>query len=611
MKKRTTILALLSIAAGLTLGACSPKQDSKPATPGSTGGDTSVPASESGNTDVVPTRIRITQPGTVLVGDVLKVSEIVTFTPEGANQYTVTSKNTEIATVTDNETITIVGPGATSIDITCPKPDGTEKKLGSINIKALSEEGKALQDFADSVTNRYKVTGTWDWYDDKKWEEVTAEDTLTVGDKMALVVNPNYVVDWIYGKYSAVALEKDEGNAYGYTLFDAEDNELPGNSMTDAAEELAKAASVEIGERVSSQYIDEYFVISGLLDVTDFEEVTLDNGDVHFRVTDPEKTVSLIGSLLGMSVSSFTGHSAEVWLEEGALFGEIRFDDPEDADLVSFKVVTGEAADIAVLETAVTDAEPPAPTDISALVSHLDAYKTNFALDFQVGVFTPSLQPLASTIATKYKTGTALINDDLMVYSSYGYVLDEESQQYVPGEISYDGFKVDKTTGSVYGVSTDEDGLLVAGDTAIVTNEEFKDPAAVRAATAFNVAGLTESVLSAASLALAAENVYSYTPSFDSFALGALIEEISPIGYSFAEDEDVLRYAPMGLIFDYTETRGFIRLALLLNYDGTNKIGYVIDLYAPGQVEVALGDKAAVAFGYEAAPVDPGEGGGE
>ena len=606
MKNKLVALTLIALASGLTLGACnvnggssdtpdttpdssvlpdSPDEstpDSTPDTPDSSEEDPGVPA----------TRVKITQPDLLTVGDTLNVKEIVEFTPANADVYSVVSQDEDVAVVENNEIIRIVGSGSTKVNITVPTSTGKARTLGSINIKALSQEGKALQTFADALSNHYKVTGTWDWVEGKKWADVTDGDSLVEGDLLGLVVNPNYVFDFVYGQYSAIALEKDEGNAHAYTLLDENGEALFGDGMTGTIdEELAKAASVEIGDRVSSAYIQSYFVIENLLDVTLFKEDVRDNGDVYFYTDNAVDAIGILGGLLGMNVSSFTGYRAEVWLDDGLLKGEVKFDDPSDADLFTFEVTAGEDADIAVLEDAVKNAEPPVALDVTELADHFAQFDGNFVVEWELGLFTRDgyFNPVEGFYQYN-SVGTSYYNNNTLLY---GYAKrDAETGEVDIETASYNGYQAGDA--GIFGVALDAEGVFTAGTTAL--SADIKQLNAV-----FPYGSdITKEVLEGASLTLKAEGTgykyYTYDATFDNLALGAYLENLAPLGYGFSEDSENASYIEAHIIDYGTAIQIMFLERVRLSETETAYQGVVLTVYGADTVTFGVGSTVADVF---------------
>ncbi len=563
MKKKLIALALLAAATGALTVSCGPDVDPSD-------GDSSV-------VETWATRVKITKLGTLIVGESFKLSDIVETTPAGA-KYTVegkSGKDTVYSIGADNNTITIIGSGTGAIQL----KGQTGNILGEVNITAMSEAGKALQEWCDGLSNNYLLDATWNEIEGV-WADATDATQYAESEGMGLMVTDKYVVDGTYEAYSAVALEKADGAAYGFTLLDGSGVEVNYAGGFKAA--LDGAASFELGDRADAAYIDRYFVMDGLLNVLDYTE----GDDGWFTLTDGTTSQDLVGSLFGMNVTNYTGVSAKVKLVDDVLQGTVKFDAKATVGCaIDFKLYQG--VSLPILESAVVDQEPPAKLDVTDLASHYGQFINNYQVDWECGVFTPGLQ----TYSTDNTVGVTFYTENAIVAAACGLTeegaLDTASAQVF-------GYYGDST--GLYEVSLDDEtSTIVKGDTALST--QYTSPYVVMPSASEL---FTAEVLDDASLSLAYEDAdsgmkqYSYNGSFDTAALGLLIEEVSPFGYKFySYGEDIVKYGPEGVILDLGSK---ILHSFTLNYDGTNGIGYVQQFSNAGNVENPIGKKAWEAF---------------
>ncbi|MCR5078518.1 MAG: hypothetical protein K6B65_01150 [Bacilli bacterium] len=614
MKNKYIALGLLALAGTLGLGACGGASSSEASVTSSaepTSSSETTTSEEvvtSTETEVAPTRVKITQPDIVLVGSTIKIADVCAFTPENATLYNLETSDEKVATIGDG-VINIVGPGKASVKVTVPNGDKT-KTIGTINITAMSKEGKALQDFADSVTDNYFIDATWSYYENNSWDKVTENDKFSETDVMGLVCNPNYVLDWIYHDWDEVTGEYEpgynaikiaaDGNTYGFTFADSEGNAVPSENMTSVAAELAKISSVTLTERVDPAYINLYFVISDLLDVTNWTEAANDDGSVYFYTENAELVVSTLGTLLGMDVSGYTGVYGEVSLSKsGTLDGTLKFNDSRDANQCTFSIAVGDGAKVAALEEAVKSATPPETTDVTPIVSALNAFATNnFIVDWQIGVFSKTLEPIEDYYSLN-NIGETLVDGDTMAYASFGLTdegaLDRES-------LAFGGLYTDTTNGGVYTLSANEEHLLTKGDAPVSGTESFTNPAQTQVAiNQCPIAALTETVLDAASLTLAMEGIYLYTASFDDLALGDILSGFCPFAYTgLFDDPENAPYCEgyIGL------REGVISLYIVervrLSETTSCYQGVIATISSAGEAKIDIGDNLLDAFGLNA-----------
>jgi len=622
MKKKLLIVGLLSVVAGLGIASCTTVDESSAPSTSELGpsGSESLPTT-SEDTDVVATRVKITQPGILTVGDQLVISEVLEFEPEGATIWGLESQDTDIAVVDLTAgKINIVGPGRTQVKVT----NGSGKTLGNINIVAMSEEGKALQEFIDGVTNNYRLTGTWKSASHASWADLDPDTATFESESLALVLTENYVLDWVYGAYSAVRLQADEDKGcYSYSLLDD-----AGEPLNGGAAELALVDSLELGDRASEAYINMYFVMDQILDVTQWEEVVEDDGSSHFAVAASEESdlpVELVGSAFGMQTSSFTGYGAEVKYDSESRTAHftITFDDTNvdkttqeeytDAALLEFDL-TDTNVGIAVLDDATENLLPPAPLDVSGLAEHFAAFNGNFTMEFEVGIFNSSLS-LLSNFYTYNTVGGAIVDDDTMAYYSQGFELNEEQTGVVLADPDFTSFYVNKTDGGVYLGGANENGELVNNDEPINGSAGITDPIVARTRLGiFAIESVTQAALETASLNYdETYGMYSYDATFDNLALGAILGgSLSPISYKFFDDPKNAQYI-FGYIWDSYEVDGTISLffaqRVRLSETESGYQGVYVELSKAGTSSIDVGDNLYDAFGFDRPvtpdPVDP------
>lgn len=622
MKKKTLLVAASLLLAGGTLGlaACggtpaaestvpASSADSSQTTQDSTEAESTQtqPSQESTEEDVVPTRVKITQPDTLIVGTTVKVADIVEFTPANANAYILEPKDTSIVTVTDNTAFTVIAPGKTTVAIKVQNGDKL-KTLGTIRVTALSEEGLALQNFADSISNQFAVEGLWGEVKGKTVDEVTEDDLAKVNPEFAdLVVNPNYVLDWTYGAYSGITIEAD-GNTYGYELLDEDEKALPSDDYDTLFDELGKAKSVQLTERVDANYVNLYFVVDDLLDVTAWGEDVDDDGNVYFYTEDNGIATTLLQNLYGMDVSSYYNAKATLSFDEetniltGSLAMDQTYKGSKLANFVEFTLVAGEAAKVDVLETAVKEALPPAGLDVTPLVDAFGAYTDNFIVDWEIGLFDRSeYQPIEGYM--DYNTvGRTLLDGDT---TAYAYIERSAEGELDPETVGYNGLYIDTTEGGVYNCEADEEGLLAKGD-ILTGSEEITDP--VKARTALNFCcsfGFTKETLEGASLSFdEASGIYTYNASFDLCVVSYLLASFCPFGYTdqttgnpiFAEPEDA-NYIE-GFILPLED--GTIQIGIFERVRITEELsglqGILANIHDAGNVTLDLGANLAELF---------------
>ncbi len=543
MKKKFIALTLLAVATGALAVSCDNTNDSS--------SDPSADTSSSSSSETWATRVKITQPGTLVVGDTLKISEIVTVTPEGGKYNVVVTKgvDTVVTLGDDNNTITVVGAGEAAVQL----KGSAGNVLGQISITAMTAAGKALQEFSDSLSNNYLADCTWNEIKGV-WAEYEEGTAYAASEGFGLLVTPSYVVDGTYGEFSAIALAKGDGTTYGFTLLDAKGTKLDYSKGMKIA--LAEAASVDLDARVSSAYL-ENFVIDSLLNVLDYTE----GEDGWFTSNDGTTSTTLIQNLLGMVVSSYTGVGAKVKLTDGVLTGEIKFD-YESTVGCSIEFTVKKDYKVAVLETAAAEAEPPAKTDVTDLANHYAKFVHNYKVYWECGIFDSYYDSVSSANNT---TGVTLYYENSIIFA-YKYYDDKKSQWIADAS----GYYADST--GLYFVSLNDDNEIVKETTAsyptITSVYTVKESAS---------AMFTKDLLDAATLSLADKSgtstKYSYDGSFDEVAFGLKIETVSPFQYSFYKyGGELTKYVPVGFIED---NESFISHGFVVNYDNKNGIGYV------------------------------------
>ena len=563
MKKKLTALTLLAVAAGtLVLAGC----DDTPSSDNS--GDTTS------SVEAWATSVRVTQPGTLVVGETYKLSENVT--ANGGTKYTVaitSGDGTVIKLESDGDTVTVVGAGTATIQIR----GASDKVLGNVSFKTLTENGKALQEFSDSLKNNFMVDCVWGEIE-TTWAEASEGQAYDYSGGLGLIVTENYILDAIYSvNYSAVALEKAGGAAYGYTLLDANGNELDyGHLGVEGA--VKNAASVKLGSKVSGAYITDYFVMDGLLDVLDYTE----GDDGYFTLNDGSQSAALAGNLLGMDISSYTGVSAKVKLENNVLNGVVKFDYKGKAGC-ALEFTLKKDFKVSLLEDVVKNSEAPAALDVTDLATHYAKFTNNYKVNWECGIFDRDFNASSSTNSS----GITYYYENSIIYAYKHY--DSDTKEFMNG---ISGYYADST--GLYFVSLNDENVIVKDET---TN--YPDITSVYTVMTSASATYTEKLLDSACLSLVEESTlsktYNYDGSLDEAAFGLKIEAASPIGYMFWEYDNLSKYGPIGFI---TNSATSISHGFALNYDGTNVIGYVQEYSDDdiGTVTDVIGKKSWEAF---------------
>ncbi len=580
MKKKFIALTLLAVATGALAVSCDNTNDSS--------SDPSADTSSSSSSETWATRVKITQPGTLVVGDTLKISEIVTVTPEGGKYNVVVTKgaDTVVTLGDDNNTITVVGAGEAAVQL----KGSTGNVLGQISITAMTAAGKALQEFSDSLSNNYLADCTWNEIKGV-WAEYEEGTAYAESEGCGLLVTPSYVVDGTYGRYSAIALAKDDGTTYGFTLLDAKGTELDYSAGMEVA--FANAASVDLDARVSSAYLENYFVIDGLLNVLDYTE----GEDGWFTLNDGTTSTTLIQNLLGMVVSSYTGVGAKVKLTDGVLTGEVKFD-YESTVGCSIEFTVKKDYKVAVLETAAAEAEPPAKTDVTALANTYAQFKHNYVMSWEVGNFAKITGGLVkgyinNVVGLTYYTENAVI---------YGYAFrDETTGEIVKDSGNIGGYYADDT--GFYEISLDtESNVIVKSSTADSSLAGYTSVYDVYV----TAQDMTSDILNGADLTdLGADTYdqehYSYNASYDSMGLFGIIEKMTPRFYSIYFSNNAKDYAKFStgyIINAGSAVATYVGINSWFDKEMTTSgvLGWQTVLSSAGQAVDAIGKKSYEAF---------------
>ncbi len=656
--KKFMIAGLLAMAGSMILASCNGGgKSSAPTSEGSqdasgasessaivSSDDSSVASESSESGPNYPTKVKITQPGILIVGSSIDARDYVTVTPEGAEDYTLVSDDPTIAAVAeDGRTINILASGSTRVSVKVPSGEKM-RVLGNIKIDAMSEDGKAIQDIADTITNKFRADYVWTDYLGKTIETWTDADEPSSTDLGTMVVSPDYVLDWFFGSYSAIHLNYDD-NYYNFGFLDADGEEvIPDVDAGDAtvADTLNRIASVEILERASAAYVTQYFVLDNFLNIADWDENIDDSGSHYFTIDDNEAAQTQLGAIYGARFSGFSNGCAKLWLDEESKnlrfeFAFDHFDNEELKDSVQFISVTlsyGEGSGLSILDEAVKTAEPPAPTDVSGLADAFAAYATNGVIDFELGIFDRNLELLdGETLAkagiegSSNTVGTVVLNDGIAIWESYDR--DPATGEIDPENPDYGGIMVDTENGGGYALEASEvdpevpdsqAGLIVAKDTAITGSDEinaWSGEKGLRAGMAlFCTDFITKDVLEAASLAELGEGIYKYDATFDDCTLGSLIATLSPYMYSNFFVAENAQYIDSNIVYDAES--GEIDIVMMmrigLTVDDKSMTAYqglLITLSKPGEApEVSLGDSFADIFDSLYTEEEGGEEGG-
>ena len=557
MKKKTLLISILAALTGIGMVSCGPGDSSSHEEPSSS------------IAEVWATRVKITQPGVLTVGEKIKLSQLVEVSlPNAEAKYTTEIKSGEdVVRITDNE-IEIIGAGTAAVQI-----KNQTLTLGQINITALTQNGKKLQEWVDGLNNDHLLDAVWNQID-TVWAEDTTDGTYTYTEGMGLLVTPDYVIDGTYGLYSSMFLDKADGDCYKIKLLDSAGAEL--DYSTGFAAQLDRATQVVAVEKAPATQIQNYFVIDDLLQATDYTE----GEDGWFTLNDGTTAQTLIGGLFGMTVTSYTGVSARLKLADDVLHGLVKFDAKNTTGCaVEFTLTKGKRYE--VLENAVATVEPPAKIDVSGLAAKYATFDKNFRLDFEIGVFDKTnYKPLENYY--KYNTkGTVLFRDDsiVMAYATR----DEETGAL--GEAIFAGTYQDEN--GIHSIDIVENTLAVKTTPDTAEGSIFDNWAVGTS--------ITYAILDGASLTLTTSdntNIYGYTGSFDKMALFRALEGLSPMRYNFASKGDAYNAYTEGYIYegeDYIRQLFYVRLSM--GYQG-----YDLTLSEAGKVESPVNKKTWEVF---------------
>jgi hypothetical protein len=236
MKKKMLLISILAALTGIGMVSCGPGDSSSNEEPSSS------------IAEVWATRVKITQPGVLTVGEKIKLSQLVEVSlPNAEAKYKAEIKSGEgVVRLIDDE-IEIIGAGTAAVQI-----KNQTLTLGQINITALTENGKKLQEWVDGLNNDHLLDAVWNQID-TTWAEDTTDGTYTHTEGMGLLVTPDYVVDGTYGSYSSMFLDKADGDCYKIKLLDSAGAEL--DYSTGFAAQLDRATQVVAVEKAPASQI--------------------------------------------------------------------------------------------------------------------------------------------------------------------------------------------------------------------------------------------------------------------------------------------------------------------------------------------------------------------
>ena len=579
-----------------------------------------------------PTRVKITQPGTVLVGSRLYAPDYITTTPTNADGYTlIVKEGGESVVEIDGKYINVIGSGNATIQVTVPNGDKV-KILGNIRLSAMSEAALEIQELANSANNLFAACAVWKEVEGKKVEDVDEVNDEFDSSEFALVVTPEYVLDWTYGGYSAIKLSDDV--TYGFKVVDELGAELPGEEDETIADAWERADHVVPTQRVNNAYLTQYFVLEEVVDMTSWTEDVDALGNPYFYQEDPAIAMSAFGNMYGMVVDSFKDGFATVRMnpdDENSILFDFSFNVSSKNDLgvltdyacfVSVELIVGDAARIPLLDDAAANLNPPAPADTDPLVNAFALFTDNYYADWEIGLFDrTTMEPLVGDVlvnagvsANVNTVGMTAVNTDSVVY---GHV----ERNYLTGELeeeqAFGGFHVDTENGGIYSLEADEDGLLVQNDTMVSGSDEINTWVGACEGMAELCTHLfTKTALDNASLSLNEAGVYDYDASFDEASLSALMSTLCPFsytdettGHSIFMNPDNAQYIE-GHIYLSPETNeivlGLFERVRISDTDSCLQ-GIVVNLYGAGEVpEINVGDPAIDLFQPEE-EVDPEE----
>lgn len=263
----------------------------------------SIDSETSGVEPTYATRLQPKTTPTFVVGDQFQIRTYLTVEPADAT-LTVTSRSTDVAVVEDDgETITIVGAGSTRLAIS------SGSKNITLQVKAMSEAQKELDEFAGQITDNYRIVG-YEMYLDQNGELITYQEggqTYNAAFTLNRILTENYIWDDVFTtNYNAILLTNPntgEKETFGFDL-------LNDAGRTVSAPE--NATKLEIGTKVPSAYLTDYFVISKgtLFNISNFtEEGYLDEDTEETRykfvTSSTQAAVNFLGNLYQFDPSGY------------------------------------------------------------------------------------------------------------------------------------------------------------------------------------------------------------------------------------------------------------------------------------------------------------------
>lgn len=309
-KKTLLTLGVGLLASASLLLSCATEVPETTTTPQSVSSGTSVDlSSESIASDTseashtYATRLQPKATPDFTVGDQFQVRSYLTVEPEDA-ELTITSRNTDVAVVEeDGETITIVGPGTTRLQVVSGSRNIT------LSIKAMTVEQKEIEDFGKQITDNYRIYG-YEMYLDQNGEIITYQEggqTYHAASTLNRILTENYVWDDVFTtNYNAILLTdpaSGDVGTYGFDLLNAS------GSSVSAPE---NATQIEVQGAVPSAYLTDYFVIDSgtLFSIGNFtQEGYLDEDTEEtkykFVTTSTSLSNNFLGTLYGFDPSSY------------------------------------------------------------------------------------------------------------------------------------------------------------------------------------------------------------------------------------------------------------------------------------------------------------------
>lgn len=518
----SSVLLAVVVSAGLT--GCGNKQAVTSSNSNSQAESSETPVSSS--TTVYVSHFVVKQPETLVVGDTLKLSDYVTITPTNG-EYNAVSTDTTVATVA-NKVVTIVGAGTCSINLT----SGTQ--AAKLNITAMSVNGKAIKDIANSITTNYFMSGSDAYFTDDahqtKMFDSDAHDIVLVKDKYD---HTNGIWNNIYS-YVNLKDVTDSANpkqrAYKYTLEDP---------TSTTATDLAITKTVTTVDDMNSQFA---FEEGGLLDLSVFTEQ--ENGT--FVSTDAtvveglEETICAGYATVWRDTASFTWTKAVVTNKTTGEGDSAQKSIDISLEYTAAKgVYSSSAATYCVSNYTYKDIG-------SAKIPLLDTYLTDNA---GVGPTLTDVSPVANAFKTftdadnyivSYKAGTVKDNksfefddstDDNKKNNFEGTINRTSSAVWVSG-VDHEATPV----AHKYGYETKDSGLITLAYDS--TTSKITEGSAVTGATAvttmakfsyFNTGVITSDLLSDGAILQDSTNtsLYTYAGTSDSVALALALDKIA------------------------------------------------------------------------------------